>query len=79
MPDYQKDQILELTIHDLSEDGKGIARTHEGLVVFVNNCVPADKVKAKIIRVKKKFAKAELLEITDSSICRTCSMITSSN
>jgi 23S rRNA (uracil1939-C5)-methyltransferase len=71
MPDYQKDQILELTIHDLSEDGKGIARTHEGLVVFVNNCVPADKVKAKIIRVKKKFAKAELLEITDSSIFRT--------
>ena len=42
-----KNDILELEIQDLGFEGKGIARTSGDFVVFVNNAVPGDKVKAK--------------------------------
>jgi len=71
MSNYQKDQILSLSIQDLSTEGKGIARTDDGLVVFVNDCVPGDKVNAGILRVKKNLAQAKLLEIIDGSVYRT--------
>ena len=62
----EKGQILELEIVDMSTDGNGIART-DGPVVFVEGCVLGDKVKARITKVKKNFANAECIEITEPS------------
>ncbi len=62
----EKGQILELEIIDMSSDGNGIARTY-GPVVFVEDCVLGDKVKAKITKAKKNFANAQCVEILEPS------------
>lgn len=62
----QKDEILTLDIEKLSNLGTGIARA-DGLVVFVQNAVPCDKVRAKIVKVNKNFAAAEIVDILEPS------------
>jgi 23S rRNA (uracil1939-C5)-methyltransferase len=61
------DDILELKIIDIGFEGRGIARTESDFVVFVNNAVPGDIVKAQIRKVKKNFAEAKLIEILEES------------
>jgi 23S rRNA (uracil1939-C5)-methyltransferase len=67
MPKPSKDDILELKIIDLGSEGKGIARTEGDFVIFVNNAVPGDSVKAQVQKVKKNFAEAKLIEILEES------------
>lgn len=62
-----KDEILELNIQDIGFEGKGIARTNGDFVIFVNNSVPGDTVKAKVKKIKKNFAEAALIEIIKES------------
>lgn len=46
--------------------GKGIARA-DGFAVFVENAVPLDRVKARIVKKKKSFAEASIVEILEPS------------
>ena len=62
----QKNQIVELEITDLSYEAMGVAH-YEGLTIFVNNALPGEIVKAKILKVKKKFAFAKIEEIIKES------------
>ncbi|MGL6342465.1 MAG: TRAM domain-containing protein, partial [Waterburya sp.] len=52
----QQGQVVELEITDLNSDGDGVGR-HEGIVVFVPNTVTGDRLTAKIVQSKAKFAK----------------------
>jgi 23S rRNA (uracil1939-C5)-methyltransferase len=61
---------LDLVIEDFAAEGKSIARPG-GFVVFVRDAVPGDTVRARISRVKKQFAEAELLGVTTASPLRT--------
>lgn len=70
MPKPQKDEILELTVSDLSFEGKGVAKTESDFVVFVNHAVPGDVIKAKIFKSKKNYAEAKLSEIITPSPLR---------
>lgn len=67
----EKDEILELEIKDLGFEGKGIARTNGDFVVFIDNSVPGDLVRAKIKKVKKNYAEAKLIEVLNRSEHRT--------
>ena len=62
----KKNQIVELEITDLSYEAMGVAH-YEGLTIFVNNALPGEVVKAKILKVKKKFAFAKIEEIIKES------------
>lgn len=62
----QKNQIVELEITDLSYEAMGVAH-YEGMTVFVNNALPGEVVKAKILKVKKRFAFAKVEEILKKS------------
>lgn len=62
----EKNQIVELEITDLSYEAMGVAH-YEGLTIFVNNALPGEVVKAKILKVKKKFAFAKIEEIIKES------------
>ncbi len=62
----QKNQIVELEITDLSYEAMGVAH-YEGLTIFVNNALPGEIVKAKILKVRKKFAFAKIEEIIKES------------
>lgn len=66
----KKGEIVELEVFDLAFGGKGVAKL-EGMVVLVNNAVPGDMIKARILKRKRSFAEAEALEIIRESDKRT--------
>lgn len=62
----KKGQEVELDIIDAAFKGKGLAKV-DGLAVFVPGTTPGDKVLARIIKKKKKYREAKLLEILEPS------------
>ena len=66
----QYGDILELKIESTGFEGKSIARV-EGLVVFVEGAVEGDVVKAKVMKTKKKFVEAKVVEVITPSEKRT--------
>ncbi len=59
-----------VTIHDISEDGKGIGRLEDGMVLFVTNTVPQDVVNVKVTYIKKNLAEAVVTEYLSYSPLR---------
>ncbi|HEV2839909.1 MAG TPA: class I SAM-dependent RNA methyltransferase [Chthoniobacterales bacterium] len=57
---------VDLQIQDVAFGGKGVARD-QGKAVFVPFTIDGERVTAKIVREKKQFAEAELVELLDSS------------
>ena len=48
----KKDDLLEITIEDISSDGSGVGKT-DGFALFVKDTIPGDQVKVKIMKMKK--------------------------
>ncbi|MDO5410117.1 MAG: 23S rRNA (uracil(1939)-C(5))-methyltransferase RlmD [Lachnospiraceae bacterium] len=65
-----KDDLVEVTITDMNEDGEGIGRT-EGFALFIKDAVVGDEVLAKVIAVKKGYGYARIMEIKKPSDLRT--------
>ena len=65
----QQGQIIELEITDLNTSGEGVGR-YEGQVVFVPNTVTGDRLTAKIVNSKAKFARAKVEQLTSPSSYR---------
>jgi 23S rRNA (uracil1939-C5)-methyltransferase len=61
-PPVRKGDTVELEIRDLAFGGRGVARL-ENFVVFVDGALPAERVRARIERVKDGYAEARLAEI----------------
>ncbi len=61
---------VELQIHDIAFGGKGVGRS-EGKAVFVPFTIDGERVEARVVREKKKFAEAELCEVLEPSPQRT--------
>jgi len=57
---------MELIIESMSSEGHGVAR-HDGLVVFVEGTLPGDVVTAEMVKSKKSFANARIVEIVKHS------------
>ncbi len=59
----EKNQIIELTIEDMLDDGRAFGR-YDGCAVFVSgSAVPGDTVSVKITKAKKSSAEAAVTEI----------------
>ena len=58
----KKNDLTELIIEDMSSEGLGIGHA-SGMAVFVKDAVIGDRVRAKIVKVKKSCAFARLEEI----------------
>ena len=58
-----------MRIDDLAFGGEGVGRV-EGFVVFVPLVIEGETVEAKIIEVKKKFARAELVNVVEPAESR---------
>lgn len=56
----KKNDVIEVEIVDLSHDGAGVAKA-EGLVFFVENALPTERICMRILKVNKKigFGKVE--------------------
>ena len=70
MVPVSKGEEYIIEIDSVAALGSGVGRLH-GFTVFVPNAVGGDIIKARITRVKKSFAEAELVEIIEKSEQRT--------
>jgi len=59
-------RIVDLKIEDVAFGGKGVARK-QGKAVFVPYTIEHETVSAEIVREKKQFAEAELIDVKESS------------
>jgi 23S rRNA (uracil1939-C5)-methyltransferase len=62
-------RLVDLKIEDVAFGGKGVAR-EQGKAVFVPYVIDGEVVSAEIVREKKQFAEAELVELKQSSADR---------
>ena len=63
----EKNQIIELRIEDMLDDGRAFGR-YEGCAVFVSGgAVPGDEVKVKLTKAKKSSAEGVMTEIISAS------------
>lgn len=65
----KKDDLIEVTIEDLSEEGTGIGK-FEGMTFFIKDAVIGDRVRAKIMKMKKNYGFARLMEVLTPSLDR---------
>ncbi|MCI9078598.1 MAG: 23S rRNA (uracil(1939)-C(5))-methyltransferase RlmD [Lachnospiraceae bacterium] len=70
VPVCKKNDELVLDIEDLGTEGEGIGKI-QGYTLFVKDALVGDKVRVKIMKTKKSYAYARLLEIIEPSGWRT--------
>ncbi len=63
----KKGQEIELDIETLAFGGRGVAKAN-GFVVFVENAIPGQRVKARVYRKRKGFAEARALEVLQTAL-----------
>lgn len=68
--EFRKNQILEVMITDIGDNGEGIGK-YEGYTLFVKDAVPGDHVSARLTKVKKNYAYARCEHLITSSEKRT--------
>ena len=59
-------RVVDLKIEDIAFGGKGVGR-EQGKAIFVPYTIEGELVSAEIVREKKQFAEAELVEVKESS------------
>jgi tRNA/tmRNA/rRNA uracil-C5-methylase (TrmA/RlmC/RlmD family) len=59
-------RTVDLKIKDVAFGGKGVARDN-GKAVFIPFTIDGERVSAKIVREKKQFAEAELVDLIEAS------------
>lgn len=66
MPPVQKNDVLELPIHGLTADGRGVGRMG-GYAVFVQGALPGEVVRCHVIKANRGYGVAKLLQVLTSS------------
>ncbi|WP_088103298.1 23S rRNA (uracil(1939)-C(5))-methyltransferase RlmD [Halalkalibacter urbisdiaboli] len=56
-----KNEVIDVTIEDLTHDGAGVAKVN-GYALFIPKALPGEKIKAKVVKVKKGYGFARVLE-----------------
>jgi 23S rRNA (uracil1939-C5)-methyltransferase len=65
----KKGQEIDLSVTQVAFGGKGLCKV-DGMAVFVDKAVPGDRVRARIVKKKKSYAEARVLELLESSPLR---------
>ncbi len=58
----KKGQIVEIEVTNLAIGGKGLARI-DGMAVFIDQAVPGDQVQARIVKKRKQYAEARVIQL----------------
>jgi 23S rRNA (uracil1939-C5)-methyltransferase len=64
--DNKTSQTIELTLTAMAHGGAALGR-HEGRVIFVRGGIPGERVRARIVEDKGRFAHAQLVEVLEAS------------
>ena len=67
--ELKKNDEVSLEIIDLTNTGEGIGKI-DGFPLFVKDCVPGDRIRAKVMKVKKNYGFARLVEVEEPSADR---------
>ncbi|MEP6603503.1 MAG: TRAM domain-containing protein [Spartobacteria bacterium] len=59
-------RVVDLTISDIAFGGKGVGR-ESGKAIFVPYTIEGERVSAEIVREKKHFAEADLVDVREAS------------
>ena len=62
----KKDDLVTLTIEDMGVDGEGIGHV-DGCTLFVKDALIGDVITAKVMKMKKNYGYARMMEILESS------------
>lgn len=62
----QKNDFIDVNIHDLGYKGEGVGRA-DNMVLYIPNAIPGDTVSAKILKVKKTYGYAKKVQILEKS------------
>ena len=54
MTGYKKNQLIQVTVTDLSHDGEGIGKS-DAFTWFIKDAVPGDVVEASVMKEKKTY------------------------
>jgi 23S rRNA (uracil1939-C5)-methyltransferase len=57
---------IEATVDGFTHGGEGVARV-EGKAVFVPGALPGERIRMRVVDDRKRWARAELLEVVDAS------------
>ena len=60
------DKLIEITIDALMYGGRGVGR-HDGKAVFVPDVLPGERVICRVVREKKRYCEADLIEVLQAS------------
>lgn len=66
MKEFQKNDLVTVTIEDIGTEGEGIGKV-DGYTLFVKDAVPGDTVTAKLMKCKKNYAYARLEKVETPS------------
>lgn len=58
----KKDDLLDIVIEDIGSDGAGVGKA-DGFILFVKDAIPGDHVRVKIMKMKKRYGYARLMEL----------------
>lgn len=61
---------LELLIDSIAAGGAGVGRDPDGRAVFVHRTAPGERVRARVLEAKQRWARAGLLRVLDAAPAR---------
>lgn len=67
--DWKKNDVFQVRIEDMSDTGEGIGKT-DGFIWFVKDAVIGDVVEARVMKTKKSYGFARLIQVLEPSACR---------
>ena len=67
--DWKKNDVFQVRIEDMSDTGEGIGKT-DGFTWFVKDAVIGDVVEARVMKTKKSYGFARLIQVLEPSACR---------
>lgn len=62
----QKNDVVKVTIEDIGVNGEGIGKI-DGYTLFIKDAVIGDMVEAKIMKAKKNYGYARMIQIIEPS------------
>jgi len=61
-----KNDIVDIDIIGLTHEGEGVGRV-EGFTLFVQGALPGERAKVKVLKTKKQYGYAKMLELLEAS------------
>ena len=71
--EIKKNDIFDIVIEDMSENGEGIGKVN-GYTLFVKDAVIGDRARVKVIKTKKTYGYGRLMEVLSPSPDRQISL-----